>query len=351
MNQQSSKQKLSIIIPCYNVEKYIDRCLHSILDQNVDPESYEVIVINDGSKDQTYERIKTYDGQYPNLKIVSRENRGLSATRNEGLRMATGDFVWYVDSDDQASEGSILHILDSFKQYPNADFLIFDDIHYFENTGKKEYVQSWAPRPLHRKENLYGKALDRRHADRLKSAICQLFVYKRSYLLEHQLFFLEGIWHEDDEIRMRAFFFAKEVRYIHFAHYIYTMMREGSITGATIRTFNPKSLLADEKTLENWNSFAKEHCHTSSDDQFVNTYKTSLYTDMIRSVLAPPDSEVYQEYLQHRKEWRQGLRKCFWSLHTLNPIAWLRYLSALYFPKYYDDISMTGIKRLLKVKK
>ena len=91
---------LSIVIPAYNVEQYIARCLDSCLNQDIPSDDYEIIVINDGSTDDTLSIIKTYVTHNKNLKYISRENRGLSITRNEGLSKAQGTFIWFVDSDD-----------------------------------------------------------------------------------------------------------------------------------------------------------------------------------------------------------------------------------------------------------
>src|SRR5699024_9285339 len=87
----------SIIVPAYNVEKYIEAALDSVFTQ--DMPVHEVIVINDGSTDATYDKIKRYSYR-TELKLVSTDNQGLGPARNEGLRRATGDYVYFFDSDD-----------------------------------------------------------------------------------------------------------------------------------------------------------------------------------------------------------------------------------------------------------
>ena len=133
--------KLSIVIPAYNVEQYIGRCLDSIFNQQIETDMLEVIVVNDGSKDRTEDIIKQYASQHPNLIYISQENQGQSVARNTGLKRATGDLIWYVDSDDATTENSIQTIFSYFEKYPNADFLTFDRIHYNLSDGTKNIAK------------------------------------------------------------------------------------------------------------------------------------------------------------------------------------------------------------------
>ncbi|MFC2268522.1 MAG: glycosyltransferase family 2 protein, partial [Capnocytophaga gingivalis] len=88
---------ISIIVPVYNGETYLARCLDSLLDQTYAP--IEILVVNDGSQDRTAEILSQYE-QYPQIKVFYQENKGLSGARNLGLKHFEGDFVCFVDSDD-----------------------------------------------------------------------------------------------------------------------------------------------------------------------------------------------------------------------------------------------------------
>ena len=98
---------LSIIIPVYNVELYICRCLDSIYCQNQDLNKFEVIVINDGTPDNSMSFVYKYASKYKNLLVIEQKNQGLSAARNVGLIMAKGDYIWFVDSDDMVMPNSL----------------------------------------------------------------------------------------------------------------------------------------------------------------------------------------------------------------------------------------------------
>ena len=109
-------KKISVIVPIYNVEKYIKRCLDSILMQKY--QNLELILINDGSTDNVEEIIKTYIEKYPNIiKYIKKENTGLSDTRNTGMEIATGDYIMFVDSDDYISQ----NLLNNLKPYMNKN--------------------------------------------------------------------------------------------------------------------------------------------------------------------------------------------------------------------------------------
>ena len=97
---------LSIVIPIYNVEKYIDRCLNSIFSQDVSPENLEVICVNDGPPENSMQIVNCYANKYANLHIVNQQNQGLSVARNGGMAIAKGDYLWFVDSDDYVTDNS-----------------------------------------------------------------------------------------------------------------------------------------------------------------------------------------------------------------------------------------------------
>jgi len=99
--------KLSIIIPAYNAEKYINECIDSILRNSQNSLSQtETIIINDGSTDRTLEKLKKYK-EYKNIHIYTTKNQGVSAARNYGIKLAKGDWITFIDADDKVTEGFI----------------------------------------------------------------------------------------------------------------------------------------------------------------------------------------------------------------------------------------------------
>ena len=106
---------ISLIAPAYNVEKYIEACVHSCENQDLPRDSYEIIIVNDGSTDSTYSTIERLSGVYENIRIVTQKNQGLSVARNNGFKLARGKYVWFIDSDDCISSnclGKCLEIME-----------------------------------------------------------------------------------------------------------------------------------------------------------------------------------------------------------------------------------------------
>ena len=117
--------KLSIIVPVYNVEKYIRPCIESIFNQGLDETDFEVIIINDGSTDRSMEMITDIIGQHQNITVINQENQGLSVARNNGIAKARGQYILMPDSDDLLIENSLIPILDIATE-SQADLIVAD---------------------------------------------------------------------------------------------------------------------------------------------------------------------------------------------------------------------------------
>ncbi|WP_034045397.1 glycosyltransferase [Wocania ichthyoenteri] len=105
--------KLSILIPMYNAEAYIERCLNSLIMQNIDKKEYEIVIINDGSTDKSLEKVINFSKKHNNVFVHSYKNQGVIATRNKLLKLAKGDYIYFVDADDYVSHNSLDVILNA----------------------------------------------------------------------------------------------------------------------------------------------------------------------------------------------------------------------------------------------
>ena len=94
--------KISIVVPVYNVEKYLDRCIKSLLNQSI--EEYEILLIDDGSKDNSGKMCDEYQRRDSRIKVFHKENEGLGLTRNYGMNQAAGEYILFVDSDDYIAQ-------------------------------------------------------------------------------------------------------------------------------------------------------------------------------------------------------------------------------------------------------
>lgn len=215
--------RISIIIPAYNVEKFLPQCLDSISSQ--DFEDYEVIVVNDGSTDGTLSLLEHYAAEWPQLKVISQGNQGMSTARNRGLKEASGDYVMFIDSDDWLIEGSLTNVA---KVLNDEDILCFNAKKYLESTGV--YLDNQLP--------IFDSAISGwEYFNRQRLIPTEIhFVciwqraYKRSFLLDNELFFADGILRaEDDLFTTMAMYYAKSLRVIQDYVYVYRI-REQSIT-------------------------------------------------------------------------------------------------------------------------
>lgn len=119
-------KRLSLILPIYNVEPYLERCLRSILKQDIPKSDYEIICVNDGSPDNSSEVVISFQANYDNIILVEQENQGVSMARNNGVEKSTGKYVLFVDPDDFVDVNSFSRILkNSEKHHAEIAFLGF----------------------------------------------------------------------------------------------------------------------------------------------------------------------------------------------------------------------------------
>jgi len=222
--------QISIIIPVYNVEKYLRQCLDSVLNQEAD--DYEVICINDGSTDGSGEILHEYSEKYDKIKVIQQENKGLSAARNAGMKAAYGEYIFFLDSDDWL----VPNALEILKKEANGeDIICFNGRRYFED-GSLEVPDEGIT-----ESNLSGWDYYNKYAlkPRKFHFVCTVLrIYRRDFLLQYQLFFEEGIYHEDNLFTPIACYYAKSVKVIPDILYVYRI-RANSIT----QNFDSKRIL------------------------------------------------------------------------------------------------------------
>lgn len=176
--------KLSVIVPIYNVEPYLAQCLASIFAQDI--EDMEVIAIVDGSPDNSIEIAREFAAQHPNMKVIEQENRGLSATRNRGIREARGEYICWIDSDDYYTPHALEEVyrlcIDN-----DLDF-IATAFHQFPYEVEKMKPTDGSLSPV-----MDGREFIRYVVEHdYRFAWPSNYVHKRSFLLANELFFLEG---------------------------------------------------------------------------------------------------------------------------------------------------------------
>ena len=183
---------LSIIVPVYNVEKYIRPCIESIFKQGLDDTDFEVIIVNDGAKDRSMEMIADIIQQHKNITVINQENQGLSVARNNGIAAAKGEYILMPDSDDLLIENSLSPLLEKAFEC-QADLVVADFLTMSEQeiTNLKIISQ----KVFHIQEKTGEELL----LEDLSPYACFVWhtLYRREYLLKNNLKFISGIYIQD----------------------------------------------------------------------------------------------------------------------------------------------------------
>lgn len=211
-------KKLSIIVPVYNVSNYLEECLDSLLQQEID--NYEVIMIDDGSTDNSYEIVEEYVKRYDNFYGYTKKNQGLGHSRNMGAELATGDYITFVDSDDIIPNASYYEMLNSLEK-TNSDFVIGNVVR-FNSSKSFESV-------LHTnvfKEN-YEKINIRNHPELLYDTTAWNKVYQMSFWRKHDFKFPEGMLYEDIPVTIPGHLLANNVDVLTKTTYLWRARDEG----------------------------------------------------------------------------------------------------------------------------
>ena len=212
---------LSIVIPVYNVENYVGECLSSIVTQEFDRSLYEIVVINDGTQDNSMSIVKQYARDYPGIIVFEQDNKGLSAARSLGMQKAHGVFVWFVDSDDYLLPNAIKKIISIISDASDIDVIAFPLLWRYSN-GESDHVDYTIP------ESQICGGKDLIKEKKIPVWATPRFVIRRHLFYFKDVFFPAGITHEDEYFGRVLLYKANRVLIQDKPIYVYRQ-REGSI--------------------------------------------------------------------------------------------------------------------------
>lgn len=319
---------ISIIIPVYNTKDLVEKCVIPILELADD--TIEVICVNDGSRDNSLEVLKNIQLNYPKMVIVDKENGGLSSARNSGLEVANGEYILFLDSDDWLDLEKFLELKAYCKDkydiiHGNFNYT-YDDRDPIKNKIQYEGTLSG--------QEFLSRAL---LTNQFSIPACINF-YKRSFFIEKNLKFMEGIYHEDEEFNIKAFSLAKSVtsKNIHFYQYY---QRSGSITN------NPKN--GEKRFLDVLKIYRSivEFSHLSDfGKEFKKIIMTYMSLVVISGYIKINDTKIQQKYFNKIKSMRLH--------HLIQPYTiqfkivriMLRYCPRLFFILYGYYFRLTSKK-------
>ena len=265
--------KVSVIVPVYNVEEYLERCLDSLVNQTL--KETEIIVVNDGTKDNSQEIIDKYKEKYSNIKSYIKENGGLSDARNYGIKKATGKYIAFVDSDDYVTRDMYE------KMYNKANLGNFDmvvcDLNYVYDD--ESIIKAYS--------NLKHDTTD------IKQAMLNIYPAAWNKIFKKKLFetgieFKKGVWFEDVEFIYRLLPYVKTIGVIH-EHFNQYVQRQGSITN----TVNKKIY----HYIDNWNGIVEFYKEKGLYKQYYKeleySYVRYIYATFLKQATSF-DEEEYQ---------------------------------------------------------
>lgn len=209
--------RLSIIVPFYNVEKYIEECIRSLYDQDIPQEEYEVICVDDYSPDNSVAVIEDWRLKVDNLKLIRHErNKKLGGARNTGLREAKGRYVWFVDSDDYVAPNCLGKLLRD-AEAQDAETLLFD--YATVTNGKSQQVVY----PKIADRLLTGDELLRQVQEQWYVCVPTAWnkLYKREFLMQNGFLFTENVMYEDTDLSLKMLTYLKRIKYTNVVAYNY----------------------------------------------------------------------------------------------------------------------------------
>lgn len=222
--------KVSVVIPVYNAEKYIGECLESIVSQSL--QQIEIICVNDGSTDGSMDILEAFSGKYEKIKIFNQKNTGTSFSRNRGLRVAKGKYIYFMDCDDMLLPGALERLYD-LAECKKLDMLLFNAMVKYENKKLKEQYHF---------DEYFEKVKDYDGVKNGQYLFCEMWenaeyddcvwsrFVKKSFLEDNKILFYEGIRYSDSIYSLICHIRAKRTYYIAEKYYVYRIREESMMT-------------------------------------------------------------------------------------------------------------------------
>lgn len=203
------KIKVSVIIPVYNTGKFLEKCLESVVNQSL--KEIEIICVNDGSTDNSLEIVQYFSQKDKRIIIINKKNGGQSSARNAGMKTAQGEYICFIDS-------LMMEELYNEIEKTNSDVVESNIFLYDDKTHKVEERKNKKYNSAEKGSYLWGK---------YTTEVCNK-IYKKEFLLKNNIFFEEGMIHEDDLFTIRILFSTNKIEKIEKSFYYYRINRCGS---------------------------------------------------------------------------------------------------------------------------
>ena len=262
-----SMLKLSIIVPVYNVEPYIRPCFESLFNQDLDDNEYEVIIVNDGSTDKSIGMIADIISQHNNVTIIDQENQGVSVARNNGIKIAKGEYIFMPDPDDMLFEKSVRPLLYEALD-AKVDIIVADFIRVFSEGNKQ------LPSIQQKQFSFRVKTGNELLLEDLNPNECYVWrsLFRKQFLNNYNIRFIPGIRYQDVPFIHECYIKAKQCIRANWYLNIYRVGRPGAAT----ESFNEKkasdfvTVIANTWKLTHIEGISREAKQKLNNDIFTN---------------------------------------------------------------------------------
>ena len=293
---------ISIIIPCYNVSPYIDRCLTSVTSQTIDLSLLEIICVDDASTDNTWNKLQKWEANYPdNIMIIHCEKNGhLGKARNIGLQYASSPWISFIDSDDWI-EPDYFEKLYFAAVHTNSDIVSCEHIRDFSTTltynrdADYDYSKDYINGKLLTLDTEEKKKLYIRFMSTDLTAWGKLI--KSSVLFDNDIFFPEGLAYEDNYWGTLLHFYVKRIYKIDLPLYHY-FVNPNSITLSENRDYHDDFLTVQ---LLKWNAFLERGFFKDYSEEIIFDFLHSCYLDFLKIICLRFNPPSFSRFLLLRE--------------------------------------------------
>lgn len=280
---------ISVVIPVYNVEKYLAQCVDSVLGQTY--QDYEIILVDDGSPDNCPTICDSYAARDSRVRVIHQPNGGLSAARNTGLSAATGEYIYFLDSDDYI-EPTALADLVSVAQQEQADVVFFDGYVFFDECEEDNTVSRYERKEVYATQNGRDILPQLLKNEEYRTPVQFLFL-RKAFLDAYSLRFLEGIIHEDELFTFLVY--NADCRVAHCHKQLYA------------RRIRPASIMTSSGALRRYDSMRRIYFELSqmyrektASGEAATMYLVRTAKSVLGKYLLLPDAEKERIAAEHR---------------------------------------------------
>lgn len=356
---------ISLVIPVYNTSKYLEKCLTSILGQSY--KNIEVILVDDCSTDNSYEILKRFQDNDNRIQVFKNvKNSLVGVSRNLGIKKASGDYIWFVDSDDWLNPRAIEDLVEIIKEAQETDLVLFGYTEYFSK-GKYNVIEK-LPKKIPDTENAFAYFLQ------LRKGFCSMpfaYLFSREFLLTKKTVFPENVYFEDILFIAKAIFYSKNIKIISKSLYAYNRQNESSITQShskkkvldLLKIYDRlKQFLENEEALKKYKSLLiirflvfglprcfKMYFQLSKKERKDLEFKRELFSYRKSPIMGAKVFNgvgVFIKTLENdeaitKKEYRRNIGYLFWIKNALWPLKAL-----LWVLKIHKKLRSTPVMRL-----